>query len=225
MKTINLLATAAMAIMPLFLFSCDKSNAPAPNTPEESEPIVIEGRLEKELVLTNHRNGVDYIFKNVEIKAAGHITVKEGVEVEVYRDLISYAGMDIAEGCTFTMDGQSLWNFEYGSLVATGTQAKPIVFKGKTRSAGFWKGIKGGSITLKYCNISDGGLVNDSWGSNNPDHNAMVFVFDNLNVTNCHLDNSAKHGILYIGRTNVTGNPETANTFSNIAGQNVYVWD
>lgn len=110
-----------------------------------------------------------------------------------------------------------------GKLLADGSPAKPILFKGASTSAGFWKGIKinAGLARFTHCNVSDAGKT-----GGNP--TGSVYISKSLgavNVTiqNSSFSNSSSHGLCI--RSNTTNDVTLSNNlFSGINGDNVHYW-
>ncbi len=110
-----------------------------------------------------------------------------------------------------------------GKLLAEGSPSKPILFKGASTSAGFWKGIKvnSGLARLSYCNVSDAGKT----GSNPTGSIYISKSLGDVNVTiqNSAISNSSSHGLCI--RSNTTNDVTLSNNlFSGINGDNVHYW-
>lgn len=110
-----------------------------------------------------------------------------------------------------------------GKLLADGSPAKPILFKGSSTTAGFWKGIKvnSGLVRLSYCNVSDAGKS----GSNPTGSIYISKSLGDVNVTiqNSSISNSSSHGLCI--RSNTTNDVTLSNNlFSGINGENVHYW-
>jgi hypothetical protein len=111
-----------------------------------------------------------------------------------------------------------------GKLLADGTPAKPIIFKGASTTAGFWKGIKinAGLARLTYCNISDAGNT----GGSSPTGSVFIWkALGDVNVTiqNSSINNSSSHGLSI--KSNTTANVTLSNNlFNSINGENVHYW-
>lgn len=110
-----------------------------------------------------------------------------------------------------------------GKLLAEGTPSKPILFKGASTTAGFWKGIKvnSGLVRLSYCNISDAGKT----GSTPIGSIYITKSLGNVNVTiqNSSISNSSSHGICI--RNNTSSDVVLSNNlFNAINGENVHYW-
>jgi Right handed beta helix region len=114
-------------------------------------------------------------------------------------------------------------------LIADGTPAKPILFKGNVTQAGYWNGIaiSGGLARLSNCVISDAGRVSAS-GSGNSAPTGAIWTWVglqqvNVTVQNCTVSNSSSHGIVV--RNNAVSNVTMSNNlFSGINGDNVHYW-
>lgn len=108
-----------------------------------------------------------------------------------------------------------------GSLTAIGNQGNRITFTGKEKSAGYWGGIQftsSSSVDNKLDHVIieyAGGDVGNIAG--------LVGAFGQdarVDVSNSILQHSSSNGIWYYDST---GGTQTNNTFSDIAGQNVFV--
>lgn len=110
-----------------------------------------------------------------------------------------------------------------GKLLADGSPAKPILFKGASTSAGFWKGIKinAGLARLTHCNVSDAGKT-----GGNP--TGSVYISKSLGdvqvtIQNSSFSNSSSHGLCI--RSNTANDVVLSNNlFSGINGENVHYW-
>lgn len=110
-----------------------------------------------------------------------------------------------------------------GKLLAEGSPSKPILFKGASTTAGYWKGIKvnSGLVRLSYCNISDAGKT----GSNPIGSIYITKALGNVNVTiqNSSISNSSSHGICIRNNT-INEVVLSNNLFNAINGENVHYW-
>ncbi len=114
-------------------------------------------------------------------------------------------------------------NSTIGKLLAEGSPAKPILFKGASSTAGFWKGIKinAGLARLSYCNVSDAGKT----GGNPSGSMYITKAIGDVNVTiqNSSFSNSSSHGLCI--RSNTSNDVILSNNFfSGINGNNVHYW-
>ncbi len=89
------------------------------------EAIVLEGEIKADRVLTNivtDPNLPDYIA-NTDVTVSAKLTIQPGVVI------------------AFAADKGIYFSNPAGALVAKGTSGQPIVFTGKTKTKGFWKGV------------------------------------------------------------------------------------
>ncbi|HLP21089.1 MAG TPA: hypothetical protein VK174_12340 [Chitinophagales bacterium] len=158
-------------------------------------------------------------LKNIALPYAltGAITAGNAVKIEpgvrVYMN----------NGSQLTIDGIN----GSGTLTAVGTAAQPIILTGAFNTAGIWssinfKGSTSSTNKLEYCTITSG-------GGNTQSNHGMINLMgtasagSQVDIRNCTITNSASYGI-YIQRNTTLFNAdiETANTFANNAGANVY---
>lgn len=139
-------------------------------------------------------------------------TIEEGV-IRVVGDISISSDVTVMPGATFIMEeGSSIEVKSSGSLNCTGTPSKPITFKGKVETKGFWAGIafKSNNTNNKmiYTTVKDAGTY---WAW----EYANVFVANSsqLAVKNSTFSNSANVG-LYFNQT-ATISDFSNNTFSN----------
>lgn len=130
--------------------------------------------------------------------------------------------LELAPGCTILFAANQrmvVGAYSYGKLVANGTPELPIIFGSAagTPSAGDWSYIDFGEHTvagtiMNHCYISYGGNDSD-YGMIN------VMYTSNLTITNCTVSHSEAHGI-YLEQSNPV---MSANTFENIAGEDIFI--
>lgn len=185
----------------LFLFvlgiafsSCSTSDDSETDPDTPAEVFIIDYNIDSDTVLTNHLPGVDYeICGSIDIKA--NLIIEPGVEI------VMCAGSRI----TIERDG---------SLNAVGSNASPIIFRGKTASPGFWQVLhfnsNNPSNELNHVVIADGGGANSF-------ENATIWVNDNnagqLTLKNSTISNSKGIGLLVEGIASIPN--FSNNTFSN----------
>lgn len=107
-----------------------------------------------------------------------------------------------------------------GSIIASGTSSKQIMFKNDSDMPGMWKGIyiKSNNVLneLNYCSISHGGSSSFD-GNSSKLANVRVSVNAKLKIQNSTISKSAKDGLLVDGLDSDELNPITLfvnNTFS-----------
>jgi hypothetical protein len=122
-----------------------------------------------------------------------------------------------------------------GSLVAIGTAAQPIVFKGTQNIRAAWKGVAifnaSTANVLRYCTVDGGGQLPQgvlSAGRANIVVGNSALNYPYANIENCIIKNSAGYGIYHGGNPSINVNPgqingtaATANQFINNAAANI----
>ncbi len=155
-----------------------------PGTTIDPVDIEVTDDITSATTFTNRNSGVDYIVKG-EVSIKNMLTIEPGTEIQ----FDNCASLLIEDG---------------GGLNATGTASKPIIFTGKEKTKGFWKGIYYiGSNTvnnkLVYCTVEYGGCDDYLY------HEANVVVGSNdygagrLTMSNTTIRNGLKDG-LYISK-------------------------
>lgn len=126
--------------------------------------------------------------------------------------------LTIAAGTTFEMGADTAVQFGYlgaaDTVTAVGTQAAPIVFKGATNTAGFWKGIRvQRSVTsnskFDYVQVSDAGQG----------PTGQLELDATVSVKNSKFSNSPGWGIRH--KSSDTSDYKTSNTFEGNASGDV----
>ena len=114
------------------------------------------------------------------------------------------AEMTLVAGTQFVAAGDVTLDFgkdgSAAKVIAVGTAAAPIRFKGESHSAGYWQGISVGTLvtgsSFDYVEVSDGG-------------SACLMLFSSQSVTHSKFSNCQGYGILKTSadtRDYVTGN-------------------
>ncbi len=146
-------------------------------------PIVLKCDYFKEdRILTKNPNAaVDYIINCVMI-AQGDIKIEPGVVIEFEED----AGIYVDD-----------FNVPKASLAAKGTQEKPIIFRGKTKTKGFWKGIlfdtESTKNELDHVQISHAGGA--SFNSANDKGAVVLWANSKLRIKNSIISKSLTYGL------------------------------
>ena len=157
----------------LFINGCEKKDD---QPPVMIEPIVLDCNFFKtDQVLENDPNRpVDYIVTCV-AQVTANIVIKAGVVIEFEDD----AGLTV----------------NTGSLRVEGTASDKVVFTGKTKVKGSWRGIFISSQSVN--NILDHAVVSyaggNSFNSNNDRGNVICYACK-VSVTNTELSHGKEHG-------------------------------
>lgn len=133
--------------------------------------------------------------------------------IKICGDLTVSAGLTIPEGTTIIMCANaSIGVTPSGYIKAVGTSEKPIVIKGETETAGFWKGI--GIESNNPNNIFDYVTVKDAgtywyWA------NAGIYVKSNakISISNSTISNHVNTGLYFDDNAQIS--TFSNNTFSN----------
>src|SRR5690606_7220452 len=131
--TKNILYLGSLSALAI-LYSCNSTDSPSPEpspspSPSPSPGDITENSIEwcdninDPTTWSNHTDGVDYIV-TCEVAVRDGLTIEPGTEI-VFEN--NNTGFLVGSG---------------GVLIAKGTSAKPIYFRGKNGLAGEWKGIK-----------------------------------------------------------------------------------
>jgi|SRR5690554_1805347 len=171
---------------------------PPPYPPTGSNPPVnsnvINKNINSKTVLKNHQSGVDYEICGT---------------VYVNAELIIEAGTEIV-----MCSGARLYVEKDGSLNAIGTEASPIVIRGKAASPGYWDLIRisanNPSNVMEYVTLSDGGGYN--YYSNTTVH-VNKGNSGQLTMKNSKIKNSKGYGLTVEGGATIPN--FSNNTFSN----------
>lgn len=155
---------------------------------------LIDYNIDSKTTLKNHLTGVDY-------QICGRINVNAELIIEPGVEIVMCAGARISVG-------------KDGSLNAVGTDANPIVFKGKTPSKGYWDAMDFNSNNP--ANVLDHVIISDGGGSGTY-YNSSVWVNDNssaqLTFKNSTIKNSKGFGFYVENGASIPN--FTNNTFSN----------
>lgn len=199
--TKNILCLGSLALAAT-LYSCDP-DTPTPTPEPEPGPITenaIEwcGNINEATTWSNHSEGVDYIV-TCEVAINDNFIIEPGTEI-------------VFEG------NASGLLVNTGVLIAKGTAAEPIYFRGKNGLAGDWKGIKIISkepgIELTYCVISGGGGSGFLAGVGAEPSNLVVSDLANdVKVENCTFVKSGGYGVYVAG--GVINSPTPFSSFTN----------
>lgn len=198
--TKNILSIGSLALLTA-LYSCD----PDTPTPEPDPGVITEnaiewcGNINEPTTWTNHTEGVDYVVTCM-------VQVKEDFTIE--------------PGTEIVFENNAGFYVTSNALIAKGTAAQPIYFRGRDGLAGEWKGIGVSSNDpaneLSYCVVSGGGSGGFSgWVGYEP-ANLVVNDQCQIKVTNCTFSKSGKYGMFVIGAPNAAPTPFLAysnNTF------------
>ena len=141
------------------------------------------------------------------------------VPVNVVGDIRIPKNLVIKEGSTFVFNSAKTFTIDSsGSLIAKGTKAKPILFTGEQKTAGFWKGLR-----FYYSNNNKNELdyVTVEYGGGNGYGNLTLDANTNspcrIKVNSSTFTNSSKYGI-WLDEGSITNNDiATSNTFANNA--------
>jgi len=164
---------AALFAASLFINGCKKKDD---QPPVALEPIVLDCNYFKtDRVLENDPNRpVDYIVTCV-AQVTANIVIKAGVVIEFEDD----AGLTV----------------NTGSLKVEGTASSKVVFTGKTKVKGSWRGIFISSQSVN--NILDHAVVSyaggNSFNSNNDRGNVICYACK-VSVTNTEISHGKEHG-------------------------------
>ena len=173
-------------------------------------------------------NGKNYIFYNrSELGNEENVTLVKmpvpyffdyGLSLTEPHKVTIEAGTELVFG-----QGQDFHVDEVATLVAEGTAAAPIVFRGWDNEIGFWKGIRYHSTkeasVMRYCTVSNCGEDEPSF------YSACMSIWDNarLTMTNCSFSKSRHYGIALDG-IEVLNNIAYGNiTFATCGSGNVFV--
>ncbi|MDO1445989.1 PKD domain-containing protein [Rhodocytophaga aerolata] len=171
---------------------------------------VISENITTDLVLANiiaDPTKPDYfITKDIDVSAK--LTINPGVVIEFESNGALYIG-------------------DQGSIVAKGTEAQKIVFTGKNKTNGFWKGIKISSANplneLDYVEIAYGGSFNLSGMSSAIKTNLALngFTKAQVKITNSTFTQSGGYGIF--SQEGAELKAFANNTFTSNTGASMYV--
>lgn len=149
MKIYNLILVTFF--LGLGILSCKKEDPIPPGTATTSE--LIEEDITSDRVLTNRvadSTIADYCITDfIAIKNGAVVTIQPGVTIEFTSD----AGIEVG---TYTSQGV---------LVADGTFSQKITFRGKTKTAGFWRGIAISPTNTDVRNLIDNCIIEHTGSS------------------------------------------------------------
>ena len=173
-------------------------------------------------------NGKNYVFVN-----GGSVDVEDNVTlVKMPIPYYLSAGLNLDQPYRFTIAAgttllfgadKQLYVSDNASLIAEGTAAEPIIFRGLEDEAAYWKGIRYYSTkeasVMRYCQVSGGGSDGDGFYAAN-----LSFWNDaRLTMTNCSFSKSRHYGIALDDIENMTNIAHGNITFSSCASGNVFV--
>ncbi|WP_375579249.1 PKD domain-containing protein [Marivirga tractuosa] len=174
-------------------------------------------------------NGSDYIeaFSPSSSSLENDITWKNvGAPILVDGEIVIDGNLTIEPGVVLEFEADEGFRIN-GSMNAVGTDSERIVFTGKTKTAGAWKGIQffaTGNVgnKLQFVDISYGGSTEYSVEKANL--NVQDFTIDSfVDVQDCRITNSAGYGIAIASGSGVTpATFEADNTLSDNALGNVF---
>lgn len=154
---------------------------------------------------TDRGDGVDYIVTCL-IAVNAKLTIEPGVVIQF-------------------KNGSGILVETSGSLVAAGTAANPIEFRGETDVPGIWKGIyiKSGSVLneISYCLITNGGGASFD-GNTTKLANIRLSLTSKLKLNNSTISNSYKDGLLIDGLDTDDDNPVTQFSNNSFTGNQNY---
>lgn len=160
--------------------SSDDSNDPIL---QNDPPIILDCDYFKEdRILTKNPNAaVDYIITCV-MRARADIKIEPGVVIEFEEN----AGINIDD-----------FNVTKASLVAKGTGDKPIIFRGKVKSKGYWKGIlfNTGSTKNELDHVEIHHAGGEAFNSNNDRGAVILWANSKLKIKNSLISKSLTYGL------------------------------
>ncbi|WP_225000306.1 right-handed parallel beta-helix repeat-containing protein [Cesiribacter sp. SM1] len=199
-------ALAALVITGCTDDSGDPQPIPTPEPPKETQELGnISTNTTLEDIFTDPATPDYRVSADIKIEAI--LTIKPGVVVEV-------------------AEGKKIEVHEPGYLSAVGQQNKKIIFRGKTQSAGFWKGLiiysSNEASTLDYVEIAHAGSAVLFDGIK-----AAIGLFGasgspaKLSIRNSELHHNAGYGI-YVG-SNTQFSGFASNKFTHHAAAGLYM--
>jgi hypothetical protein len=163
----------AVAMVLVSLSSCEKYTKDTEVLPEELACTTIIDNL----TLTDRGSSPDYIIP-CKISVEGRLTIEPGVEIVFKAD----AGLDFKSA---------------GVLDAQGTPAKPIIMRGESSTAGFWRGLRftssNNSNKMHFTTVDGGGGL--AWDGANVKANISLSGNSKLEIKNSSIINSASDGV------------------------------
>lgn len=222
------------------------SNATLSSTTVEKPTLApdVAGEYELELTVTND-NGTakDKVLITATSSPVSNI-LKEDIEADlvltnivadptkpdyfVTEDIRVYAKLTINPGVVLEFEsGNGLYIQEEGSIVAKGTATEKIVFTGKNKTQGFWKGVLISSANAEnefnYVEMIYGGNINLSGMGSAIKTNLALYGYTGamLKVSNSSFAQSGGYGMYVQDGAQLQG--FTKNTFNNNAGTALYV--
>ncbi len=188
------------------------------NNTEDGSVLINPNLLEK--LDKNSTYNAPIVWSNDNIES--DITIKNlGVPYYVDAHTIR-SSVNIEAGTTLSFVGGGGFRIDSGtgSLSAIGTSNSPIIFTGRQKVQGYWKGLE--FFSNSFANKLDNTIVEYA-GAPGGNTQGLVGVFFNdsrVDVTNSILRHSATNGLWLFDNT--TGN-HTGNTFENILNKDIFI--
>ena len=156
-----------------------------PNNPDGDDNIKEILSIGDNTVLSNHRDGIDYIVKSG-IDVRKRLTIEPGVEIQ------------FESGSYFRIVNP-------GSLIADGTASKNIIFTNTGSNSPSWAGLvfesNSGENILNHCIIEYAG-DGQSFGTFNDELAAITLVGGRIRLTNSIIQKSGGNGLLTVSTIN-----------------------
>ena len=196
-----------------------------------SYPLVIDygvGLLSLNANNTFTNNGKNQIFFNrVSLDNQDHVTIVKMPIPYFFNDGLRLEGaykVTIQAGCVFLFAANQEFEVaEDASIIAEGTAAEPIIFRGLEDEAAYWKGIRYKSTkeasVMRYCQVSGGGSDGDEFYA----ADMSIWNDSRLTMTNCSFSKSRHYGIALDGIEVLTNIAHGNITFATCASGNVFV--
>lgn len=173
-----------LAVLTSVLYSCSDDDSPGVDPNVEAEVLPCDYFKTEDRILT-HKPGaeIDYIVECV-MEITKDVTIEPDVRIAFALD----AGLHIEET---------------GNLTAVGNAEKPILFTGKEKVRGFWKGVAftspGVRNHLEYVTIEYGGGA--AIHANVEPSNITVSYDTRLSIDNCTIRESQNFGMFVYSNT------------------------
>lgn len=142
----------------------------------------------KSCTITNNRDNFVALYSISSNEEVLVPTTIQGISVPylAISELSFLEGVDVEPGTTLYFKSETFFAAQK-YLVAKGTSAQPIVFRGVATGAAAWGGVLVNSNDnrneMAFCNVSDGGQVEMAFGV--PKANIAVNYESRLRLTNC----------------------------------------